>query len=70
MASRRRLRHRRTNGKRDAGPLMAVLPIDAPLPNPLAEGGRPPSGRRAWQSQFPAHPPPRGGEGAFMAVHP
>ena len=33
------------------------LPRHAPHPNPPAEGGRPPSGRRAWRSQLPAHPP-------------
>jgi uncharacterized protein (TIGR00369 family) len=35
----------------------AGIPTNAPLPNPLPEGGRPPSRRRAWRSQFPTHPP-------------
>ena len=37
-----------------------AVPANAPLPSPLVEGGRPPSGHGAWRSQFAAHPPAEG----------
>src|SRR5437773_11877794 len=42
-----------------------ALPVNAPLPDPPSEGGAPPSGRRAWQSQLPAHPLSERGGGFF-----
>ena len=39
----------------------ATLPVNAPVPDRLSEGGAPPLGRAAWRSQLPAHPPAGGG---------
>ena len=34
--------------------------LDVPFTGPLAQGGHPPSGRRASRSQLPTHPPAKG----------